>query len=270
MELSVGPPASAREASARECAEVVWHDLECGSYRADLPLWQELAGRATGPILEIGAGTGRVALELARAGHLVTALERERVLLDALRTRPGAERVRALLADARDFRLPPRRFALCVVPMQAIQLLGGASGRALFLRRAGAALRSGGLLACAVLARLEPFACAAGEEGPVAETALIDGLLYTSQPTRVAVRRTEVVIERERRILEPARRGAGEERRARRCLEGQCERSVVKLQRLGVRQLQREGRAAGLSVEPVREVRATDDHTGSTVVMLRA
>ena len=32
--------------------EVIWHDLECGSYRADLPLWRELAVREPGPILE--------------------------------------------------------------------------------------------------------------------------------------------------------------------------------------------------------------------------
>ena len=63
-------------------SEVIWHDLECGWYRADLPLWRELAAQHPGPVLEIGAGSGRVALELARAGHAVTALERERVLLD--------------------------------------------------------------------------------------------------------------------------------------------------------------------------------------------
>jgi hypothetical protein len=55
----------------RGSTEVVWHDLECGAYRADLPLWRELAARARfgSPILDVGAGTGRVALDLARAGH---------------------------------------------------------------------------------------------------------------------------------------------------------------------------------------------------------
>ena len=34
-------------ASARpHPSAVIWHDLECGSYRADLPLWRELAGDA--------------------------------------------------------------------------------------------------------------------------------------------------------------------------------------------------------------------------------
>ena len=37
---------------------VVWHDLECGGYDADLPLWRELAADADGPVLDLGAGTG--------------------------------------------------------------------------------------------------------------------------------------------------------------------------------------------------------------------
>ncbi|MBV9839279.1 MAG: hypothetical protein JO156_14285, partial [Solirubrobacterales bacterium] len=53
---------------------VVWHDLECGSYHEDLELWRELARRHGDPVLEIGAGTGRVSLELARRGHRVVAL----------------------------------------------------------------------------------------------------------------------------------------------------------------------------------------------------
>ena len=50
---------------------VIWHDLECGGYRADLPLWRELAEHEGSPVLDVGAGTGRVALDLARRGHEV-------------------------------------------------------------------------------------------------------------------------------------------------------------------------------------------------------
>ena len=47
-------------------APSIWHDLECGGYDVDLPLWRELARRARpGPVLDVGAGTGRVALDLA-------------------------------------------------------------------------------------------------------------------------------------------------------------------------------------------------------------
>ncbi len=46
-------------------AKVIWHDVECGSYAADLPLWRELAEEAGVPVLDVGAGTGD-ALRLLR------------------------------------------------------------------------------------------------------------------------------------------------------------------------------------------------------------
>jgi SAM-dependent methyltransferase len=254
---------------ASHAAEVVWHDLECGSYRADLPLWRELAAQHEGPILDIGAGTGRVALELARSGHRVTALDREPALLDALRARPGARSVRTICADARDFQLPDRHFGLCLVPMQTIQLLHKAADRARFLRAARATLRPGGLLACAVLDRVEPFACADGEPGPVPETALIDGLRYTSRPTRVALSADSVVIERERSVsalASPRPDAAGGAAGP----PPQPEHNVVELARLSAGTLRAEAAAAGLEAERVRVVAATEDHAGSTVVMLRA
>jgi 2-polyprenyl-3-methyl-5-hydroxy-6-metoxy-1,4-benzoquinol methylase len=117
-------------------AEVVWHDLECGAYRADLPLWLELAAQAAGPILDVGAGTGRVTLELARAGYAVTALDSAPALLAALCDRAGGLAVETVQADARSFELARRDYALCIVPMQTIQLLGDEDGRVRFLRRA--------------------------------------------------------------------------------------------------------------------------------------
>src|SRR5690242_18862228 len=112
---------------------VIWHDLECGAYTADIPLWLELADRHPGPVLDIGAGTGRTTLALARAGHDVTALDNDPELLAELRRRAGGLPVEVVLADAREFDLG-RRFAVVLVPMQTIQLLGGAPGRARFLR----------------------------------------------------------------------------------------------------------------------------------------
>ena len=54
-------------------------------------------------MLDVGAGTGRVALELARAGHDVTALDLDAELLAALRERARARRARGRdrAADAR-------------------------------------------------------------------------------------------------------------------------------------------------------------------------
>ena len=65
----------------------VWHDVECSRYEADLPLWRELARDAPEGVLDVGAGTGRVALRLAYAGHAVTALDLDPELLRVLEAR---------------------------------------------------------------------------------------------------------------------------------------------------------------------------------------
>ena len=54
-----------------ETPGAIWHDVECGAYGADLALWEELATAAGGPVLDLGCGTGRVVLHLARRGHAV-------------------------------------------------------------------------------------------------------------------------------------------------------------------------------------------------------
>jgi len=263
---------------------VVWHDLECGGYAADLPLWRALArAHAPGPgdgVLDVGAGTGRVALELARAGHRVTALDRDARLLAALRERagraargsrsPAGAGVQTVCADARAFALDERGFALCLVPMQTLQLLGGARGRAAFFACARAHLRAGGALACAIVTRLDSFDAAAGDGAPQAERARVAGRLYTSRAVRVQVRAGSARIERVRRIAPasvPARAGApGAPSPA----QPSCERDVVELDLVGVRELQREGERAGLRAAGTRGVPETAEHVGSVVVLFDA
>jgi SAM-dependent methyltransferase len=164
---------------------VVWHDVECGGYRADLPLWRGLAAATVGPVLDVGAGTGRVALDLARAGHDVTALDREAELLDELNRRAAGLLVETVVADAADFSLP-RRFGLVIVPMQTIQLL---PERARFLACARAHLLPGGLLAAAITGALEDFGDLEDELLPDPDVGAAAGWRFESQPTADRARR---------------------------------------------------------------------------------
>jgi precorrin-6B methylase 2 len=66
---------------------VIWHDLECGGYAEDMAVWRALANEYGDPVLDVGAGTGRIALDLARRGHRVTALDRDDALLGELSPR---------------------------------------------------------------------------------------------------------------------------------------------------------------------------------------
>ncbi len=237
---------------------VIWHDLECGLYRADLALWRRLArdaaGGGTARVLDVGAGTGRVALALARDGHAVTALERDPELLGALAQRAEGLPVEPVRADARGFAVEGPPFDLCLVPMQSLQLFGGSRERGRFLRAAQAHLRPGALLACAIVTRLDEFDRDAGDVCPSAETVVVEGARYASRAVRVAVGERSIVIERERSV--PAL--------------GLRERHAIGLARVDIAGLAREAARAGLQPRRALEVPASTEHVASEVVIARA
>src|SRR3954462_7335786 len=55
--------------------------------RRDVPFWRNLAVHAGGPVLELGCGTGRIALPLARAGVHVVGIDRSEAMLARARAR---------------------------------------------------------------------------------------------------------------------------------------------------------------------------------------
>ncbi|HLB20956.1 MAG TPA: methyltransferase domain-containing protein [Solirubrobacteraceae bacterium] len=262
--------ASAVQAPSRTPARVVWHDLECGGYRADLALWRELAAHPDGPILDVGAGSGRVSLDLLAAGHAVTALDLDPLLLAALSERAATRglEVESVCADARTFALARRDFALCVAPMQTIQLLGGVEGRVAFLDRAREHLRPGARIACAILCAVEPFDCSDGTVGPAAERAHVDGLLYLSRAIRVSELAESIVIERERRVLADPPSAADGPSQAASEVAPPPERDVIELDRISADDLERDARRSGLRPLARHEIPATDEHVGSVVVVL--
>ena len=235
--------------------DAVWHDLECGAYTEDLALWRELANRTGGPLLDIGAGTGRVTLELAAGGVEVVALDSCAPLLSALARRGEGLPVSTAVADARDFRLD-RRFSLILVPMQTLQLLGGSSGRGAFLRCARAHLRSGGLLAAALADAMDCFDDE-HELAPPPQSRVILGVLYSSQLLRVVADEGRAAIHRRREIVRAPDRSETQE-------------VVVHLDRVSAEQVAAEAREVGFIPEPPLLIEETDQYLGSTVIVLRA
>ena len=237
---------------------ILWHDIECGSYTADLTLWRELAAAEGGPILDVGAGTGRVALDLASRGYELVALDREPVLLAALSERARARglSIRVVCADAASFSLGAGAFALIIVPMQTVQLLPDAGTRGGFLSSARRHLSPGGRLAIALAPGVEPFepGLAALPEPDVAELA---DSRFVSQPTGVRVGSGFLELERRRETL------AADGARA-------CELDVIRLADISPEELEDEARQAGFAAEARRAIPETDRHVGSEVVMLRA
>jgi len=235
-------------------SHVIWHDVECGSYDADLPLWRELAAACGGPILDVGAGTGRVALHLARLGHEVVALDCDAALLEELDRRAVGLPVQTVVDDATAFSLPGRRFPLIIAPMQTVQLLqrGGREG---FLRCAREHVAPGGLVACALADAVEPFD-AQYVILPPPDVLVVGGVHYASQPVALRDVGDRFAIERVREIL----RADG----SRSSIP-----DTIYLDRIQPALLEFEGRLANLVPERPRIISATDDHVGSSVVMLR-
>ncbi len=240
-------------------SETIWHDIECGRYQEDLPLWLELAAeikRDGEAVLDVGAGTGRVTLALAQAGHRVVALDNSPELLLELARRAAGLPVETVCADAREFDLPGRTFPLIVVPMQTIQLLGGGAGHLAFLRCARRHLSVGGVVAVALAAAddFEEFEWHDGDASPLPDIAEVDGAAYFSQPTAVRRIGDAFLLERRREVVDA--HGA----------RTSCADSIA-LDVVAVQKLEDAGTQSGLRPLGTRTIRPTDEHIGSEVVI---
>lgn len=236
--------------SAAPSVEAIWHDVECGSYGADLDLWEELAAQAEGPVLELGCGTGRVVLHLARRGHEAVGLDRDPELVAALTERAGGLPVRTHLADAQEFALDDE-VALALAPTQMIQLLPGAAARIACLRSVSAALRPGGRFAAAIIEGMpEPD----GAPPPLPDVREVDGWVYSSLAVEAAVGPGEIVVHRLRQTVSP---------------DGELaeEPNQVRIATFPAAQFEEEAMAAGLRPLERREIPATDIHVGSLAVI---
>ena len=124
------------------------YDLEY-THDYDVPFWLALAGREAGPIVEWGAGTGRIAVPLANAGHSVTAVELSGKMVE----QGGAksDTVEWLVGDMREAS-PGRRYGLAVCAFNSFLCLLGVDDALAFLRNACDHLVPGGLLGIEVSA----------------------------------------------------------------------------------------------------------------------
>jgi SAM-dependent methyltransferase len=233
----------------------IWDQVEHGVYNADLGLWTQLAAEARGPVLDLGCGSGRVALHLGRAGHDVWALDLDPELIGALAERASAEAptVTARVADARSFALD-REFGLIVAPMQLVQILGGAEGRGAMLARVRDHLAADGLFAATVIDPPLTWGDAGDEVLP--DVLERDGWVFSSRPLRVRPEGATLVVERLRQTVSPT--GALIE-----------EPHDVRLDVVSAGDLEAEGAAAGLEPAGRRAITPTDDHVGSVAVLFR-
>ena len=96
--------------------------------RRDVGFWQRLALAQTGPVLELGCGTGRIAVPVARTGADLVGIDRSAPMLAKARTRLRraglADRVLLVRGDIRALPFRRRRpFSLVMAPYGMLQSL---------------------------------------------------------------------------------------------------------------------------------------------------
>lgn len=128
------------------------YDLDLADDPGDLDLYLALATRADGPILELCAGTGRVAVPLAMAGHRVTAVDIDPAMVARARRRaeaagPGvAARMAFVTGDLYDVDIPDAGgFRLGIIALNSLLLLGGPASQRRAVRRLASLLAPGGI-----------------------------------------------------------------------------------------------------------------------------
>lgn len=231
---------------------LVWHEVECGDYTADLPLWEEMADQTSKPIMELGCGAGRVTLHLAHRGaYLVIGVDWDSDLVAAVWERSGKLPGDAELADVRDFEFATK-FSLVIAPMQLIQLLPTSRDRIECLSCVLESMVPGGRAAFAIVEELP--APTPGAAPPLPDVRQIEGWIYSSLPLEPIVGPDSILLRRLRQTVDPD--GAMSE-----------EMNEIELATLSAETLEEEGRSVGLRPTGRREIPSTEAHVGSTVVL---
>jgi SAM-dependent methyltransferase len=151
---------------------------DLGDLDATVALLADLADG--GPVLELGVGTGRLALPLAGRGLEVHGIDASEAMVARLQAKPGSERVRVTVGDMTTPLAPggaDRRFALVFVANNTLFNLPTGAGQAACFAGVAAVLRPGG---CFVVEAFVPSDDPDGPTGGVeARTVALDHVVLT-------------------------------------------------------------------------------------------
>lgn len=153
-----------------------YYDLQNAEVTQDLPFWIELAQQHRDPILELGCGTGRVLLQLARHGHAVVGVDRSAAMLARARSRLDSrpelrKEIQLVLQDFSTLDLR-RAFDLILMPFNTFAHLVTRAEQSASLRSIGRHLEPGGCFAFDLPNPAQVYA--ASREGLVLEHILRD------------------------------------------------------------------------------------------------
>ena len=199
---------------------VIYDSVPAYVARRDVDFYVDEAKDAGGDVLEVGCGTGRILLPIARSGRAIEGLDASPAMLDRcrkkLREEPNAVQRRVTLhrGDARSFDIG-RQFALVTAPFRVVQHLTTVDDQLGFLNSAARHLAPGGKLVFDVF---NPnFAALLSADGVEKEdtpnTTLPDGRSFRRTGRVVGVRWIDQVSEIELIYYISGKRGEPVERR---------------------------------------------------------
>ncbi len=136
-------------AFADEYGDPVRYDLEYGNAGLDIPFYVALAAQTDGPVLDVAAGTGRIALALAAAGHEVTAVDVSPAMVEFAIAKDADETVTWVEQDARELKVRGK-FGLAIVAGNALQQLVSNDDRTAVLKAIYRQLAPGATFAFAI------------------------------------------------------------------------------------------------------------------------
>lgn len=129
--------------------------------RRDLPYWRHVLGLEAVRTLELGCGTGRLLVPLARAGVAMTGIDLSRPMLDRARVRavrlPQAKRPDLVRGDIRALPFRARAFGAVMAPYGLLQSLVNDVDLEAMLGEVRRVLPKGGLLAIDLVPDLETW-----------------------------------------------------------------------------------------------------------------
>ncbi|MGH2632312.1 MAG: class I SAM-dependent methyltransferase [Tepidiformaceae bacterium] len=129
-------------------ADAAFYDAIHDGERDDIGLWLSFAGRTDRPVLEVGCGTGRIAVELAKAGHAVVGLDPSREMLARARTRCDEFGLDVEWHEGTllDLAFEPGRFGFVLVPADVFLYCQSGEEQLAWLRALTAAMHFNGRL----------------------------------------------------------------------------------------------------------------------------
>lgn len=171
-----------------------YYDLENADFTEDLEFWLELADEYGDPVLELGCGTGRVLLNLARRGHAVTGVDNAPEMLARLEAKLNTASHRhlaqapVLLQAGMDAFEAPQSFRLAIMPFNTFMHLLTPEAQLATLTHLRGRLASGAALALDLTNPGEAYS-AQEETGLTLERTFADGDRTVQQFASVALDR---------------------------------------------------------------------------------